>query len=149
MSGLELACLSLFFFFFSPTSLAYLQRLEIDNHFQLMFNRFRPAHACNAHLSWMNNAGTPTERCSSLAHMPKHPFTRTTKKSGFFCHVFQLFFPPLPLSLFWQAYPFPDTLLIKLRHTHTKLKSTESWCVGVYISLWTKGIDLIWVLDYS
>lgn len=51
-----------------------------DNHFQLVFSRLRPAHACNAHLSWMNNADPPAEHCHSLAHMPKHPFVLITKK---------------------------------------------------------------------
>lgn len=54
--------------------------VEANKHFQLMFNRFRAFHACNGHLSWMNNAGPPTERCVPMPHMPKYPFVKNTKK---------------------------------------------------------------------
>lgn len=75
---------------FSPLFTGTPQVLEL-NHFQLMFNQFRAAHACNTHLSWMNNTGPPTEHSGSLPHMPKHPFMLTTKKSLDFSCVLTVF----------------------------------------------------------
>lgn len=100
MSGLLPA-----FYWHSPT-------VGTDNHFQLMFNRFRAAHVCNAHLSWMNNAGPPAEHSGLSPHMPKHKFMLTTKKS---------------LNLFWLSFDrliilllFHCTHLIMLLNTYTE-----------------------------
>lgn len=95
---------------FSPLFTGVPQVLEL-NHFQLMFNQFRAAHACNAHLSWMNNTGPPTEHSGSLPHMPKHPFvltTETKKKKKGELRYFMCF------DVFWQARHFPALALYKL-----------------------------------
>lgn len=108
MSGLQPA-----FHWHSPT-------VGTNNHFQLMFNRFRAAHACNAHLSWMNNAGPPTEHSGLSPHMPKHQFMLTTKKSRFCIYLDFFFFGP--------AHIFPELSLYKfseaVQHWH---RAKECW----------------------
>lgn len=106
------------------------QLLEL-NLFQLMFNRFGAVHACNTHLSWMNNTGPPTEHGGSLfwhKWMPKHPFMLTTKKPRFFMYF----------DGFWQARLFPALVLYKLdnatQHSHRAKECFDFLCL-VYVTL--------------
>lgn len=97
-----------------------------DNHFQLTFNRFRAAHACNAHLSWMNNASPPTERSTLVAPHAKTSIYVTTKASRFIYFFIYYNFILTGLSL---PCTFDCTNLIFL-NAHPKLKSVESLCCG-------------------